>query len=187
MKVGIIGGSFNPIHNCHLDLARYVIKHKFVDEVWIMPCKIHPLNKSIIPENFRVDMINLAIKDLAHVKLCDIELKKKHTSYTYGTLRELKQLYDNDFYLIMGADLLKQLDKWKGYEQLKEEAKFIVFSRPGYVLRNPGLNIARLVEYAVGDISSTDIRERIKQGRSIEDLIPKVVAEYILKFGLYVE
>jgi nicotinate-nucleotide adenylyltransferase len=185
MKVGIFGGSFNPIHNDHVDMMKYLAKHKIVDEVWIMPCKSHPLNKKVEDESYRVDMINLAIAGLERVQFCDIELTKQGTSYTYQTLRELRKLYPFDFSLIVGLDIINQLPQWYGYDILKKEAKFIVFHRGGYDKIDGGVNIENNFYFNGKDISSTAIRQRVKNKESIEDLVPKAVEQYIIQNQLY--
>ena len=185
MKVGILGGSFNPIHNSHIKIIKAVLENKLANEVWVMPCKVHPLSKEVEDEAHRADMINLAIKDVDHTKLCDIELKKEGTSYTFETLRELRKIYDHDFYLIIGSDLLIQMADWHGREHLQKEAKFIVFKRKEYEIKNPGMQIESIINFQPDNISSTKIREKVKQGESIADLVPAAVERYILKEGLY--
>ena len=185
MKVAIFGGSFNPIQNAHLNMAKYLLNQGITDEVWTMPCKVHPLHKNVIDEKHRVEMINLAIRDIANIKLCDIELKKPTTSYTYQTLRELKSTYPHEFYLIAGADILLQMEKWHGREHLMKEAKFIIFSRPNYSIKNPGLNIEKIIYDLTEDVSSTEVRKRILDGKSISELVPLSVEDYIKNNHLY--
>jgi nicotinate-nucleotide adenylyltransferase len=185
MKVGILGGSFNPVHNSHIKIARRAIESKFVDEVWMMPCRNHPLDKIVAGINHRVNMISRAIMTIDKVKLCEIELEKEGTSYTYQTLRELRRRYSDDFYIIIGSDLLQQINRWHGYEMLRQEGKFLVFSRKGYPILNPGLCIGAEISVEEDNISSTKVRQRVKEGKSISDLVPKSVEDYILKKGLY--
>jgi nicotinate-nucleotide adenylyltransferase len=185
MRIGILGGSFNPIHNGHLQSAAQVLEQNLVDEIWFMPCKIHPLSKSVIDEKYRVDMVNLAISNIAQVKLCDIELQKTNTSYTYQTLRELRKSYPHEFYLIIGSDILSEITRWKGYDHLRREAIFIVFNRDGYSKENPGVNILRQFYSSDAGISSTKVRNRVKRQEPIADLVPKQVENYIKRFGLY--
>lgn len=186
-KIGILGGSYNPIHNSHLNLAKYLTDSKLVDEVWIMPCKTHALDKIIENEDHRVNMINLALNDLGNknIKLCDIELKRKGKSYTIDSLRALRSDYPYDFYLVMGSDILRQIKKWHGYDELRKEADFIFFKRQGYPIIDVGLHIASVVDYPVGENSSTEIRARIKEKKSIHDLVPSRVSDYIHQHKLY--
>jgi len=186
MKIGIYGGSFNPVHNGHLTVARTIIKENLVDEVWMMPCKNHPLDKVVEGASHRVNMINAAISGLDKIKLCGIELEKEGTSYTFQTLRNLRERYSHDFYIIIGSDLLHQIAEWYGYGILKQEAKFIVSSRKGYPMINPGLCISAEFHTEEDNISSTNIRHRVKQGKSILDLVPKAVEAYITERNLYI-
>ncbi len=187
MKIGILGGSYNPIHNSHLNLAKYLTDSKLVDEVWIMPCKTHALDKVIEDEFHRVAMINLALDELSknNIKLCDIELKRKGKSYTIDSLRALRKSYNHDFYLVMGSDILRQIKKWHGYDELRKEADFIFFKRKGYPILDAGLHITSVVDYPVGENSSTEIRTRLNEKKSILDLVPSKVSDYINKHKLY--
>lgn len=185
MKVAILGGSFNPIHNSHLKLITYLTEHNLVDEVWVMPCKKHPLDKFLDKEEHRVAMVKLAIEGLDKIKFCDFELKQKGSSYTYETLRKLRKEYSHNFYWIIGSDILKQLPSWYGYEHLQKEASFLIFPRKGYDTINPGITIEKIIDCDSDTISSTKVRDRVKQGKSISSLVPKKVEEYIFKNGLY--
>ena len=93
-KIGLFGGSFNPIHSGHLKIIRSLLKNKIVSEVWIMPCKKHAFNKNLLGDNRRVKMIKLSIKNLKNAKICHIELKSKTTNYTLNTLKKLKARYE---------------------------------------------------------------------------------------------
>jgi len=185
MKIGIFGGSFNPIHNGHLSVIGKVIEKNIADEVWVMPCKKHPLDKFLDREEDRVAMVKSALTGLERVKFLDFELKKKGKSYTYQTLRGLRQLYSHDFAVIIGSDILKQISTWYGYEQLQKEASFIVLQRGGYPMNNPGINIRAVLDVPTEDVSSTKIRARVREGKSISDMVPKAVEDYIIKNGLY--
>lgn len=185
MKIGLLGGSFNPIHQNHVRVARYVVEKGLVDEVWLMPCRKHAFDKANEHEQHRVNMINLAIEGVKGLKLCDIELKQEGTNYTRDTLRKLRQNYAHDFYLIIGTDILERISQWYGYEELAKEAKFIVFKRNSYSPENPGIKIEALLELGETEISSTEIRENIRLGKSIDDLVPEEVKIYIRREGLY--
>lgn len=185
MRIGILGGSFNPVHNGHVKLVKYLSNSGLVDEVWVMPCKKHPLDKFLDKEEDRVAMVKLAISDMEKVRFCDFELKKDGKSYTYDTLRKLRQKYSHDFYWIMGSDILHQIKSWHGYNELKEEAKFIVFHRESYPLIEAEINIEAIIDFESDNISSTRVRERVRKNKSISDLVPRAVEDYILKNKLY--
>jgi len=184
-RIGIFGGSFNPIHNSHLKVANYLIEKKVLDEVWIIPCKNHVFNKSLIPAKERLRMIELAIKGKRSIKAHKVEMKMKGKSCTIKTLRKLKKDYPHDFFIIIGADILKDIIKWYNFQELRKEAKFIVFKRKGYKIKNPGINIEKVIAAHADAISSTKIRTRISEGKKITKWVPKPVENYILKNKLY--
>jgi nicotinate-nucleotide adenylyltransferase len=185
MKVAILGGSFNPIHNGHLDLASKTIAYRLADEVWVMPCKKHALDKVLDRVEDRVAMVELALQGLERIKLCDLEIKSSGKCYTFETLRSLRQIYPaNSFSWIMCSDILQEISRWYGYESLQKEASFIVFNREGYPATNPGINIEATID-SPGRISSTEIRRRVKNGKPITGMAPKAVEDYILQNGLY--
>jgi nicotinate-nucleotide adenylyltransferase len=186
MKIAVLGGSFNPIHNGHLYILKGVITEKLADEVWVMPCKKHPLDKFLDKEEDRAAMVKLALNGLKRAKFCDFELKSEVQNYTYLTLRRLKQTYPHDFSWIIGSDLLNQISTWHGYEHLQKEASFVVFHRQGYLVINPGINVEAVVESSMENISSTKVRDRIRNGKSISDLVPRAVEDYIKHNELYV-
>lgn len=158
---------------------------KVADEIWIIPCKKHAFNKSLASSMDRIRMIKLAIKGLKNVKINNIELNSKEKSYTYNTIRKLKKRYKHEFFLIIGSDITHELKKWKNYKQLLEETKFIVFSRPGYDIKKVrGMKIIKIIS-RVGNISSTNIRERVMKKRIIRGLVEKAVENYIINKKLY--
>jgi len=185
MKIGIFGGSFNPIHNGHLSVMRKIIGKNLVDEVWVMPCKKHPFDKTLESEVHRSDMIRLAINKMPQIKFCEYELQQTGKNYTLHTLQELKKKHTCDFYLIIGSDILGEVTQWHQYPILSKEAKFLVFKRNGYEIVNPGINIVAAIDTIEKNISSTEIREEVKAGKSISQLVPVAVEEYIKQNKLY--
>ena len=131
-KIGIMGGTFNPIHNGHIKLATAAMKELGLDKVWFMPSKNppHKLNKNIASEEHRVAMIQLAIKSYVDFELSTLELHREGTTYTSDTLEELHKLYPEDkFYFIIGADSLVNIEKWHKPEVLFKLTTFVVASR----------------------------------------------------------
>lgn len=186
MRIGIFGGSFNPIHKDHIKEIKSVLKKELVDEVWITPCKRHPFDKSLVKWKHRLNMIRLAIKNMGKVKICAIELKSRGKSYTINTLRKLKRKYPHKFFLIVGSDIPYEIKRWHRYKPLLKEAEFIMFKRKGYPIRKvAGMKIAYLITKNAADISSTAIREKAKCGKSLKNLVPSPVEKYIIKEGLY--
>lgn len=195
MKVGFIGGSFNPIHNGHINLA-LAGKNEFdLDKVIFIPNSINPIkeNKSKVSIEDRVKMVELAIEDHSDFEIDTYEVDKKGISYTIDTVEYLKNKY-NDLYFIGGADLIFELHKWKDYEKLLKEVDFIIAGRNPYKsselkdkvneLNNKyDININILKNFKMIDLSSSEIRNNILSNNSLK--IPKKVAEYIIKNNLY--
>lgn len=187
MKVGLFGGSFNPIHNDHIKIVKYTLEKRFSDEVWALPCKIHAFGKQLAYEKDRIEMINLALKGIDNAKVCDIELKSEGKSYTVDTIRKLKAKYNHKFYFMIGYDILKEIHRWRNHRQLFNETEFIAFKRKDYCFEKiPGMNIAHMVDWKGNyNLSSSLIREKIGQNKSIKNLVPSSVEEYIRNNRLY--
>lgn len=195
MKVGFIGGSFNPIHNGHINLA-IAAKNEFkLDKVLFIPTNINPIkeNKSKVTTLQRLKMVELAIQDKPYFELDTYEIDKKGVSYTIDTVSYLKDKYDN-LAFIGGADLIFELHKWKEYKKLLKEVKFIIANRPPYKSDdlqekvdyfNSKLNadISILENFTLMDLSSSEIRNNILENNSLK--IPKKVAQYIVDNNLY--
>ena len=197
-KIGIMGGTFNPIHFGHLLLAETAYNQFDLDEILIMPTK-NPYYKNLsntATEQDRVNMVSLAIRDNEHFLFSSEELERDGTTYTVETLRNLTAAHpDHEYYFIMGADSLYHIESWKEPEAILEMAVILVAGRDGgsssslksqiaYIMNKYDADI-RLLEAPVLEISSHDIRRRIRDGESIRYLLPDKVAEYILNHGLY--
>jgi nicotinate-nucleotide adenylyltransferase len=186
MRIALFGGSFNPIHNKHVELVEKVLKDNLADEVWIVPCGNHAFNKALVPAKNRIEMINLALSGRDNVRVEKYEIERQGVSYAYDTLMALKKRNPNDsFMLIIGSDILGEIERWHEFEKLKKEAKFIVFHRADYDIIDKGLNIVSVDEGNLSNLSSTIVREYTKQGKSIEGLVPREVAQYIKANKLY--
>lgn len=187
MKVGIFGGSFNPIHNTHLRIIEDILKRKLVDEVWVLPCRDHPFNKKFESAEHRVSMIKLAIREIKKVKVSYVELKLNGKSYTYNTIQKLKEVYPHEFFLIIGSDLLKDIEKWHKYSELVKEVAFIIFLRESYPIILPkGLKDARIIKEDPNNTSSSKIRGLLSNFEAINYFVPSKVENYIKKNKLYV-
>ena len=186
MKIGIFGGSFNPMHSRHTTMIKQILDSELVNQVWVVPCKYHAFNKSLESDEDRINMIKLGIKNLKNVKLCDIELKSNGKNYTYNTIKKLKKKYKHDFYLIVGSDIPYEIHKWFKAKELFEEVKFIVLKRAGYKFKKvKGMEIVDFVREKVSGISSTEVRAKVKERKSLKNLVPKCIIDYIAKKGLY--
>lgn len=195
-KVAIMGGTFNPIHSGHIKMAKYVIKKAYADEVWFMPNgnPPHKDDENILDKEHRVNMVKLAIEGYDRFKFCDAEVKREGYSYLVDTLKELCESYDHEFYFILGADSLEYIEKWYNFEDYAKYCKFLAFGRTGSGnveeiakhLSDKYSFYITCVDMPYVDISSTDIRNLLKTGKSTVDFLPEKVYNYILDNELYV-
>lgn len=187
-QIGIMGGTFNPIHNAHLLIADQVAKKLNLDEVWFVPDNIPPLKKVAdkIDVNDRRTMIELAIAGNPKFSVKSFELKRGGISYTVDSLKYLKKAYPQyRFYLIMGSDQVAQFSKWKEPNTIATLATLVGVNRANY---SANTNYPMIwVDCPSFAISSTLIRQNIKTKNSIRYLVPEAVREYIKKKGLYRE
>jgi nicotinate-nucleotide adenylyltransferase len=186
MKIGILGGTFNPIHFGHLHLAERVREKLSLDKVIFIPANIppHKDNTDIAAPKNRLKMIKLAILDNPCFLVSDIEIKREGVSYTIDTLKILRKKFKNaELFFIIGSDEVRGLNSWKDIENIKEIVQFVVAKRPGYSLNN--LNDFIQIEIEEMDISGYQIRKRIREDKSIRYLVPEKVRRYILKRKLY--
>lgn len=205
MRIGIFGGAFNPVHNGHLHLIDEMYRcvsscEGKIDKLLIIPTANPPHKSSdgLVSSNHRIAMLELAIKELEYAKnieISTIELESKEKSYTYLTLKKLKKIYPNDsLILFIGSDQLFYFQKWYRYKDILKLARVRAITREecerqkvnDFLLQNEedleGVNV--LVAKPVV-VSSTDIRNRIANGESIDELVPLSVAQYIKDNGLY--
>ncbi len=198
MKTGILGGTFDPIHNGHLEIAEEAKKQLGLTEVLFLPAG-QPWMKSALPISpamHRVEMIRLALEGRPGFKLSTIEIEYKGPSYTVDTIAKLKAKSGgaSEFYFIVGWDNLEQLPHWKELSKLIEKCFLVAVPRPGFsrpdikALEAEILGIAKRIVFLDKpqiDISATDIRERVAHGLSINEWVPEKVARYIKEKGLY--
>ena len=189
---GVLGGSFDPVHKGHLNLAESISKKKRLDGVLFIPAYRHPLKKEefTAPYSDRVQMLKLALSGNDQLQLCEIEKDQNLTGYTIDTLLALKMRFPKArFYFIIGSDLVEQLDRWHRANELLSGTNFLVGSRPGAKMgTNSKIKNLEFVEIEELDISASNIRTQIKAGATIEQiskLVPAAVAEFIFERGLY--
>ena len=198
MNVGVLGGTFDPIHRGHIMVAEEVKARLNLAEVLFVPTAQTPLKEdsSISSVEHRVQMVLLAIAVYPYLKLCNIELNRAGPSYTIETIAELRDRYgaENGLFFILGWDSLAQLPQWKEPSRLVQMCRLVAVPRPGYSLPDlksleagvPGLSRSLIVlDKPVVDISATEIRERVARGLSIRHLVPEPVDEYIRQHRLY--
>ncbi len=192
-RIGFLGGTFDPIHSGHLILAEQLLEKFQLEKVIFIPAATppHKENQAISYARHRLEMTKMAIEDNPLFEVSDIELKRKGKSYTVDTIEELKKKYpDADLFLLAGSDVLTELDTWKDPDRIFQETKVVIGIRPGYDkidLDNRFFAKSITVEMSGLHVSSTQIRHRIKEGRSIKYLVPSKVEEYIKAKGLYKE
>lgn len=182
MKVGIFGGSFNPIHNGHLILAEYVREKACLDKIIFIPVGL-PCHKenNLIDSQLRLKLIKIAIENRTYFQVSDIEIRENKINYTYDTLLKLKELYPHyNFVEIIGEDSAVYLHKWKNYEKLIEDTEIYICRRSNYEYNSKHKNI-KILDTPRIDISSTDIRNRLREGRSIAYLVPEKVENILME------
>jgi len=187
VKIGILGGTFNPIHIGHLILAEEAREKLELGRILFVPTYLppHKENSDIAPASDRLKMASLAIKGNKYFMVSDIEIKRDGRSYTIDTLREFKAIYPKDeLYFIIGSDLLKYLDDWKDLNEIIKMVKFIAATRPGYPLEKIPSYIDTVAIRAV-DVSAFEIRSCVRENKSFRYLVPEEVFNYINKKGLY--
>ncbi|MBN2075337.1 MAG: nicotinate-nucleotide adenylyltransferase [Dehalococcoidales bacterium] len=200
MKTGILGGTFDPVHNAHLMIAGEALQQLELDEILFIPTSHTPLKEDtvITPVEHRVRMVELAIADNPVFRLSRIEIDRAGISYTVDTIAGLKQSLGNDseLYFIIGLDSLKTLPRWKEPDRIIEMCRLVTVLRPGYNVPDidkleksiPGITESLImIDDLAPDISATDIRKRVAAGLPINDLVPAPVEQYILDHGLYRE
>ncbi len=189
-RVGILGGTFDPLHLGHLLIAQEVQGRLTLDQVFFIPAALPPHKKKvkISPAWHRLQMVKLAVKNNPKFKVLDLELKRKGASYTVDTLSELNRRYPGtQFFLILGEDNLEFIKSWKEPEEIFRLAKVIFVPRPGFKNNQSQsrLKTGKVLKLPEIDISSTDIRNKVKKGISIRYLVPEKVLRYIQKHNLY--
>lgn len=196
-KYGIFGGSFNPIHYGHLMICEYIKEEMGLDKVIFIPTGNPPHKELELSAEDRYEMVRLAISPNPDFEISDIETTRVKKSYTVDTIRELKKIYKEEkLYFLIGLDSLFQLKTWMKIGDLSQEIEFVVALRPGYLDKeevNKEIDFLRenfgtkinLIKTPLYEISSTDLRDRIRVGKSLRYLIPKKVLDYIEESGFY--
>lgn len=198
MKIGLLGGSFDPIHNGHLYMAKQVLQSQIVDEIWFIPTGHSPNKKEsdMASAMHRLHMCELATQNEPRYKVCDLEIISTERSYTYRTLEKLhEQDNHNEYYFIMGADSLDYFDCWVKPERICELAKLLVIARKGFnsnELEQKKKKLQaqfpcdiRILPCETYDAASREIRQSIRQNENVSALLPAEVISYIEQEKLY--
>lgn len=204
MKIGLMGGTFDPIHNGHLVTAEEARYQFDLEKVIFIPSARppHKMERRRSPIEDRYSMVELAIVENAHLSISTLETEREGLSYTIDTLREIHRVYGGEveLFFITGADAILEILTWKDPGEILAESQLIAATRPGYPLERlkqalpefnshgePAMGRVHAMEIPALSISSTDIRGRVREGRPFRYLVPELVWEYISDKGLYLE
>ncbi len=197
-KIGILGGTFDPFHLGHMSIGERSIQEAGLDELILLPANVSPfkINREMVEEIHRINMLEAFVKNHPEFSLSRIEIDTDNVSYTYDTMETFRKLYPKDkIYFICGSDSLITVENWYKGKQLLESTRFIVANRPGIkddVLHDKirhyedtyGTEILLLTN-PVLEVSSTEIKEKLKLGMSIHNLVPMEIEKYIDEYALY--
>ncbi len=188
MRVGLYFGSFNPIHTGHCIIASHIAQNTSVDQIWFIVSPQNPFKPSatLLNEYHRLHLAQLAVEGEKRLKVSDIEFNLPRPSYTVDTMTYLEEKYPGyQFSIILGGDSFQNLHKWKNAEILTQRYTFYVYRRPGFdIVNSPGTKTV-ILDAPLLQISSTQIREMIKDGKSIRYLVPDKVREEIELYKYY--
>lgn len=190
MKIGVLGGTFDPVHKGHLTLARESMKQFGLDKVLFVPARIPPHKKEdeeLSPAPCRARMVELALLGEPRWEFSELELRRPGISYTVDTLRELRKIYPppHELFFIAGADSLQDLEKWKDPGEILKLAEWIVAPRPPHSLPERLPAHCHRLEIVPMEISARNLRERMARGENVSAWVPEAVSSYAVKMRLY--
>lgn len=191
MRIGIFGGSFDPIHIGHAIIAHHIISSGAVDRLWLMVSPMNPLKAGLehqVADTDRLRMVEMVSRHIEHVETSAFEFTMPRPSYTIDTLNALKEKFpDDEFYLIIGADNWEVFDKWRNHEEILAKYHILVYPRLGHAVSIPKDMSDRvsLVDAPIIELSSTQVRQRLVEGLSVRYYVPDEVLEHIEHKKLY--
>ena len=188
MNIGLYFGSFNPVHTAHLIIANYILNETDIERIWFVVSPQNPFKtgQSLLNEYQRLFLVRIATEHDQRIRPSDIEFNLPKPSYTVNTLAYLHEKFpEHEFCIIMGADSFQNLHKWKNYEVIVKNYDIYVYPRPGFETENPLQAKLHKVNAPLLQLSATDIRNKIAEGKSVRYMGPDVVLEEIEKGGYY--
>ncbi len=189
MKIGLYFGSFNPIHIGHLAIANYMAEYSRLEQIWFVVSPQNPFKHqaSLLADYHRLELVNRAIENYPKLKASNIEFGLPKPSYTVDTLTYLHEKYpQHDFALIMGADNLKHLNKWKNYKQLLQHYEIYVYPRPGFNHKEMKIEgKINVIDAPLMEISSSFIRKAISDQKDIPFFMPQSAYRYLKEMHFY--
>ena len=184
-RIGILGGSYNPIHVGHIQLAEHLLRVLSFDEVWLLVSPHNPLKPTndLLPDAIRYQWVAKSIEGMSGLVASDFELGLSQPSYTYNTLTQLTATYpQNEFTLLIGADNWKVFHKWFRAEDIINNYRIAIYPRPGSgAIATPLPPNVQVIDAPLIDISSTMIRQKIRNHEDITHLVPKVILQEVIK------
>ena len=188
MKIGLYFGSFNPVHIGHLIIANHILNETDIEKIWFVVSPQNPFKheNALLNEYHRLHLVRLATEDDNRIKASDIEFGLPKPSYTVNTLAYLAEKHpEHEFGIIMGSDSFQNLHKWKNYEVIAKNYAVYVYTRPGFPVENNKVLQLHLLDAPLLQLSATQLREYIKEGKSVRYMLPDKVLEEIEKGGYY--
>lgn len=188
MKIGLYFGSFNPVHTGHLIIANHMLNETSLERIWFVVSPQNPFktNVSLLNEYNRLHLVRVAIEDDTRMRVSDIEFTLPKPSYTVNTLAYLHEKYpEHEFAIIMGSDSFQNLHKWKNHEVIIKRCHIYVYPRPGFEINNSINAEMQIVKAPLLEISATQVRNLVKDGKSIRYLVPPKVMDEIESSGYY--
>ena len=190
-RIGLFGGTFDPVHNGHVSIARSFLSSGYIDELWVLltPYPPHKRESEHTGYDLRHRMLTSAFQEIEHTRILTIENELPKPSYTYRTIQHLKKLDPTKaFFFCLGEDSLQHFHTWKEFGKILVEAELLVAQRPGAnhdSVQSEILKHSRFVDHTPVDISSSDIKMKIRNGENFDDFIPPQVQAIINENGLY--
>lgn len=188
MKIGLYFGSFNPVHAAHLIIANFILNETDIQKIWFVVSPQNPFKSEtgLLNEYHRLHLVKLATEDDTRIKASDIEFGLPKPSYTANTLVYLNEKYPgNEFCIIMGSDSFQNLPKWKNAATIMNDYPIYVYKRPGFEIGNHQVAQLNILDAPLLQLSATQLREYVREGKSLRYMVPDKVLEEIEKGGYY--